>query len=336
MPKIDYSKTIIYKIVCVDKSSDYLHIGSTTNFTKRKFDHKRNCENNSDSSLYKIINTYGGWSNWDMSLLEKFPCNDNNDVKLREKYWFSKLQNKLSNVKNECEHCNRTFNRRDSLTRHYKTCKKTNTILEECKKIIAEQQTQLAQLQPFGTKGGNKKHTVKTKTNNIMNNTINNTNTNNITYRFEFGNENIQERLTMREKKNILEKMHTSLIEYIKLIHFSGKYPEYMNFFCTNLRSNHIQVYSEEQNQFITKFASDFLNSLIDTRLYEIASMHEECKDKIEKTKSERLNNFFEAMESTEESKSKRYMETVADVKMMAYNNKHKFDGQMQHPTIGE
>ena len=37
MPRqnVDYSKTVIYKIVCNDENVDYLYIGSTTDITKR-------------------------------------------------------------------------------------------------------------------------------------------------------------------------------------------------------------------------------------------------------------------------------------------------------------
>ena len=47
MPKkiIDYSKTIIYKIVCNDLNITDLYIGHTTNFIKRKATHKSNCNN---------------------------------------------------------------------------------------------------------------------------------------------------------------------------------------------------------------------------------------------------------------------------------------------------
>ena len=46
MPKIpvDYSKTIIYKIQHQDKP-ELLYVGSTTNFTKRKYQHKNSCNN---------------------------------------------------------------------------------------------------------------------------------------------------------------------------------------------------------------------------------------------------------------------------------------------------
>ncbi len=43
--KIDYSKTIIYRIVCKDLSITECYVGHTTNFTKRKCQHKNDCNN---------------------------------------------------------------------------------------------------------------------------------------------------------------------------------------------------------------------------------------------------------------------------------------------------
>ena len=45
MPKteIDYSKSVIYKIVCDDLNVKDCYVGSTTNFIKRKRHHKEAC-----------------------------------------------------------------------------------------------------------------------------------------------------------------------------------------------------------------------------------------------------------------------------------------------------
>ena len=49
MPRkeIDYSKTVIYKIVCNDLNVKDVYVGHTTDFTKRKASHKAvfNCPN---------------------------------------------------------------------------------------------------------------------------------------------------------------------------------------------------------------------------------------------------------------------------------------------------
>jgi hypothetical protein len=47
MPKmnIDYSKTVTYKIVSNDLNIRDCYVGSTTEFTKRKYGHKSDCTN---------------------------------------------------------------------------------------------------------------------------------------------------------------------------------------------------------------------------------------------------------------------------------------------------
>jgi len=52
MPKIpiDYSKTIIYKIVCNDLNVKDCYVGHTINMTKRKWAHKSRCHNDKDKN----------------------------------------------------------------------------------------------------------------------------------------------------------------------------------------------------------------------------------------------------------------------------------------------
>lgn len=82
MPRkqIDFSKTIIYKLVCKDINIKELYVGHTTNYTKRKNTHKSSCNNiNSnrhDLYVYQFIREHNGWDNWDMIEIEKFPCKD--------------------------------------------------------------------------------------------------------------------------------------------------------------------------------------------------------------------------------------------------------------------
>ena len=86
MPKtiIDYSKTIIYKIVCNDLNITDLYVGHTTQFTKRKCGHKSKCNNLNSKSynliIYKTIRDNGGWENWSMIEIEKYNCNDSNEA----------------------------------------------------------------------------------------------------------------------------------------------------------------------------------------------------------------------------------------------------------------
>ncbi len=102
MPRneIDYSKTIIYKIVCNDLTVTDCYVGSTTDFKTRKCAHKNNCNNENgtkyDLKIYKMIRDNGGWSNWSMIQIELYPCKDSNEAHSRERYWYENLNAKLN------------------------------------------------------------------------------------------------------------------------------------------------------------------------------------------------------------------------------------------------
>lgn len=93
MPKnaIDYSKTIIYRIVCKDVNITECYVGQTINFTKRKSNHKNSCNHKNDKHynmyIYEFIRNNMGWNNWDMIEIEKYNAIDSNDSHKRERYW---------------------------------------------------------------------------------------------------------------------------------------------------------------------------------------------------------------------------------------------------------
>jgi predicted GIY-YIG superfamily endonuclease len=93
MPRtpIDYSKTIMYKIVSKDLNNNYIYVGSTTDFPKRKYNHKTACTNENSRfyniKVYKMIRENGGWNEFEMIEIEKYPCNDKNECFARERYW---------------------------------------------------------------------------------------------------------------------------------------------------------------------------------------------------------------------------------------------------------
>ena len=96
----DYSKTIMYKIVCNDLNVKECYVGHTINMTKRKYKHKSICHNEKDkghnTKIYQIIRQNGGWSNWSMILVEKFPCKDKHEACKRERELYEELGAKLN------------------------------------------------------------------------------------------------------------------------------------------------------------------------------------------------------------------------------------------------
>jgi hypothetical protein len=61
---------IIYKICC-DDLPEYIYVGSTKSFIKRKSQHKRACINGDTTKLYTTIRENGGWDNWRMVIIEE-------------------------------------------------------------------------------------------------------------------------------------------------------------------------------------------------------------------------------------------------------------------------
>lgn len=92
----DYSKTQIYKIVSKDSNINNFYIGSTTNWTKRKYRHKTNCNNeksrNYNLQIYQIIRSNGGFENFNMILIEDYPCKNKRESEKREQYWKDSLK----------------------------------------------------------------------------------------------------------------------------------------------------------------------------------------------------------------------------------------------------
>ena len=102
MPKIpiDYSKTIIYKLVCNDLSVTDCYVGHTTSFTKRKGMHKSRCCNENGKyynlKVYQFIRENGGWDNWNMVQVEEHCCSNKITAEARERYWYEELKGNLN------------------------------------------------------------------------------------------------------------------------------------------------------------------------------------------------------------------------------------------------
>lgn len=104
MPRleIDYSKTIIYKLCCLDNNVTDIYIGHTTDFRKRKTQHKSGCTSETGKKynikVYKFIRENGGWDNWKMIQVEEYPCKTKRDAEAREQYWMQELNPTLNSV----------------------------------------------------------------------------------------------------------------------------------------------------------------------------------------------------------------------------------------------
>lgn len=104
MPKkaTDYTRTIIYKIEH-NENKELVYVGSTTDFTRRKCCHKSCCYNEDDKSfnlkVYKMIRENGGWNEFQMLEIKKFPCNDKREAEAEEERCRIELKANMNSYK---------------------------------------------------------------------------------------------------------------------------------------------------------------------------------------------------------------------------------------------
>jgi hypothetical protein len=146
MPKtpVNYQNTIIYKIVCMDLNIIDSYVGNTTNFIKRKHNHQFSCNNITDKAynyyVYEFIRNNGGWNNWSMIEVEKYPCNDRNEALKRERYWLEELKSTLNIVKPTRTKLEWYADNKDIVLKQHKEYYETNkeVMLEQQKKYYEE------------------------------------------------------------------------------------------------------------------------------------------------------------------------------------------------------
>lgn len=101
MPKnIDYSKSVIYKLCCKDTTIEDIYVGSTTNFIKRKAQHKTTCNNENidhhNCYKYQFIRDNGGFNNWDMILIKDYPTDSKRNLEMEERRIIEELKPTLN------------------------------------------------------------------------------------------------------------------------------------------------------------------------------------------------------------------------------------------------
>jgi hypothetical protein len=96
MPRkpIDWTKCVIYKIECKDKSVGGTYVSHTTDFTNRKHTHKNEVKT-PKSKISQFIQENGGWDNFDMIPLENYTeCKSLIEATIREQEWKNKMEPK--------------------------------------------------------------------------------------------------------------------------------------------------------------------------------------------------------------------------------------------------
>ena len=94
----NFANTVIYKIHCKDETVTDIYVGHTTNLAIRTNLHRSHSKLQSKSHLrvYKCINEHGGFDNWTVTVVEKYPCETSKEANAREAYWQKELKGGLN------------------------------------------------------------------------------------------------------------------------------------------------------------------------------------------------------------------------------------------------
>jgi len=146
MPRLDYSKTVIYQLTCSTFHDVYVNYTSNINVRKYKYSHPEMIPK--PIEFHDTIKLHGGFDNWKMIVLEKYPdCKTKVEAKKKVEDWIKKLKMppsgdppktsgdppKTSRLPPKtprlppatdyktCKNCGKNFTRLDNLQRHIKS-----------------------------------------------------------------------------------------------------------------------------------------------------------------------------------------------------------------------
>jgi len=314
MSSINYKNTIIYRIVCGEKTI----YGHTTNLQKLKNTVKNDCKNGIKTKLSTFIMENGGYDNCEWYMLENYTdCNNILDAKNRVEHHktlenavmykmskMSKMMSKMSKKsdtdektlnttakpeqKYECPSCKKEFARKFNMERHMNTnCKKKN--LNSTSITLPE--TSVVPHTQNNTNNIQTQNIIQTQNNtNIQNNIV-----------IEIGKENISNLLSIKQKKFIVSKMHKSIEYLVEHIHCNPKYPQFNNVQITSLSKPYCKTYSEKHKKYITSKTKDVIENMvahraddIETFLIEISESGENVSHNIESA----IKDMVEKMEN--------------------------------------
>ena len=269
------------------------------------------------------------------------------------------------NNKIKCDYCNKFYYNKYTLKTHQKTCSikkfNLNQNIEINNNLIKLEQIKLKQIKEETERNKSqiekmkeekeilklkiqlKSSSVSNSTTNNNNNNINNinnllnnsnnTNSNNVFNILTIGRENIEELLSIIEKKTVIDSRFNCLEELVKIVH-CGEYNQFKNIIITNLKDKYAYKYDSIQNKFVCVCKNEVVHDLVNERLENIREIFEELNttSKINDSTKRLIREFLDKMthedKYTEDSEGTTYknFRTYKEhrVKILIYNNLDK------------
>jgi hypothetical protein len=169
----------------------------------------------------------------------------------------------------------------------------------------------------------NKALKIHPKTLYKINNQLNNSGVinNNIFNIIPLGKENLEEALTPKEQRMILNERGNCLTKLIEMVHTTEKFKQFNNVYITNLQNSIGYKYDSKTNNFIAVNKYLMINELIDCRIYDINCFYESGVDKLDKYTVEVIERFLKRM--NDEDDCLRGLKKD-EIKLLLYNTHEK------------
>ena len=130
----------------------------------------------------------------------------------------------------------------------------------------------------------------------ITNQLNDNATQNNITI-VSLGKEDVLGTLTQKEKLSILNERYKSVLELVKLLHCSGKYPQFNNSIISNLKSEFALTYNEKDSKFVTTKKSELVSNIVSHRTANVEEILDENKNKVSKQTNKKVKELIDILE---------------------------------------
>jgi len=114
MTNYEKCEVIFYVFRCKSAIVNNCYVGHTTNFLRRRREHKSRCSNELDKKynfkLYKVIRDNGGWDNWNMIELHKQFCKDKRECERLEQQLIDEYNSDMNDRKSFLHDSEKLYN----------------------------------------------------------------------------------------------------------------------------------------------------------------------------------------------------------------------------------
>lgn len=123
-----------------------------------------------------------------------------------------------------------------------------------------------------------------------------------------------------------------SVFELAKLMHCSGKYPQFNNSIISNLKSEYALTYNDEEDKFVTTNKDDLVSDIVSCRTSDVGDILKENKKKVSKATNYKVAELIDMLDNDDDTKkNKNYIKKYNKKTMTAiYDERDRLKKHMK------